>query len=138
MLLRSAILAGDDTSSLVLQLHSVYEVKKAEIDVATTQQIDSILAKLSNRTTVSALGGTAYETAKQSIFAAMPSTRKPEVEKIFSTIENAAGDVTAIKTNLFKIPEIGYEEVQKGTLTDVDMDNIQIEVCKIVEYYNIS
>lgn len=138
VLLRSAILAGDDTSSLVLQLHSVYEVKKAEIDVATTQQIDSILAKLSNRTTVSALGGTAYETAKQSIFAAMPSTRKPEVEKIFSTIENAAGDVTTIKTNLFKIPEIGYEEVQKGTLTDVDMDNIQIEVCKIVEYYNIS
>lgn len=138
LLLRNAIIAGDETSSLILQLQDIFENRKEEISPAISQEIEAILTKLADKTTISALGGTTYETSKQSIFSAMPATRRAEVEDLFSEIENAAGDNGKIKTNLLKIPDIWYEEVKKWTLTDVDMDNITKEVCKIVAYYNIS
>ena len=68
----------------------------------------------------------------------MPISRRAEIEDLFSEIENAAGDNAKIKTNLTKIPDIWNEEVKKWTLTEADMDNITKEVCKIVQYYNIS
>ena len=138
LLLRNAIIAGDETSSLILQINDIYENKKEEFSPTTKENLDKILQKLSDKTTISALGWTTYETSKQSIFAAMPTNRRAEIEDLFSEIENAAGDNAKIKTNLTKIPDIWNEEVKKWTLTEADRDNITKEVCKIVNYYNIS
>lgn len=138
LLLRNAIMAGDETSSLVLQLKDIYENRKEEISISIKQQLDTILSTLADKTTISALWGTTYETSKQSIFSAMPTSRRAEVEDLFLEIENAAGDNEKIKTNLLKIPDIWNEEVKKWALTEADMDYITKEVCKIVAYYNIS
>lgn len=138
LLIRNAIMAGDETSSLILQLKDIFENRKEEISPAVKLEIEAILSKLADKTTISALGGTTYETSKQSIFAAMPTSRRAEVEDLFSQIENAAGNNGIIKTNLLKIPDIWFEEVKKWTLTEADMDNITKEICKIVGYYEIS
>ncbi len=135
--LRNAVVGWDDTSSLVLQLKDVVENKKKEIDPLTLQQITNILQRLEDKTVVSAQWGSIYETARSSIIDYFPSSRKAEVAKIFEEIDNKSSDKALIKNDLNKVLDIAQEELTKWNFTTDDMQIIQSEICRIVNYHDI-
>lgn len=136
--LRNNVLAGDDTSALVLDLKSAYDQKRNDLSAQQQENIGLIIQKLSDATTISVLWWNTYEIAKGSILSTMPTARKAEVEGLFEQIENANGNQDLIRTNLNEIIIIGTDEYNKENLDQVDMDEVQKQVCKIINYYEIS
>ncbi len=72
------------------------------------------------------------------IISLFSTERKADVAKIFEDIDNAAGDKTEIKQLLDKITAIGVEELNKKKLETEDMNQLKLEICKIVSYYEIT
>jgi PKD repeat protein len=135
--IRNAVVEWDDTSSLVLQLKDVVENKNKEIDPLTLQQINAVLQRLEDKTVVSAQWGSIYETARTSIIDYFPANRKAEVAKIFEEIDNKSSDKALIKNNLNKVLDVAQAELKKWTFTTDDMQIIQSEVCRIINYHDI-
>jgi PKD repeat protein len=135
--LRNAIIAGDNTSSYVLQLKDILGQQQQNIDPATNEQLQNIITALSDTTVLSAIGGNDYEKARSAILGFIPSTRKTEVAKLFEEIDNANGNHALIKNNILKLFTIIDEEHSKKTIDDSDKEGITREICSIVVYYSI-
>lgn len=135
--LRNAIVAGDNTSSLVLQLKDVIENQQGNIDAMTQQQLWDIIASLEDKTTIGAQWWTTYAQSRSAIIDFFPTSRKSEVATLFEEIDNAAWDKAKIKNALYKVLDIWKEEADKGNMTEDDGRLLQQEICTIINYYEI-
>ncbi len=136
--LRNSVAEGDDTSSLVLSIKDILENKWDSIPWSIRSPIEELLARLENETTCSAEWCNTYKLSKMGIISLFSTERKADVAKIFEDIDNAAGDKTEIKQLLDKITAIGVEELNKKKLETEDMNQLKLEICKIVSYYEIT
>ncbi len=137
--LRNAIVARDDTSSIVLQTKDTLEQIWSNLSTESMTAIWAVLTRLENATTCSASPESCndYQSSKGGIIRLFPQARKEEIAKIFEELENSSQQTQRAQL-LEKIKAIGDEELKKWTLNTEDIEQLDAEICRIVIYYDIT
>ncbi|HPC34694.1 MAG TPA: hypothetical protein PLP73_03440, partial [Candidatus Absconditabacterales bacterium] len=117
------------------------------------KEIQRIVNELSDSTSISAMGGTEYDTAKKEILQILPSNLRVDVERLFSDFENVKGDTEQQLSQNDKRKSIlneiislisqkittNVEEQKPDEIVKDDMDSIIMpNICKIMNYYDIA
>jgi hypothetical protein len=140
-ILRKNLLDRNQTSANLVALENHIKTASIAIDVGQKNLLDSIISRLSNADTVSAMGGTEYDKAKAEIQAALPYNLRAEVSPKFAqfeaSVDNSDDEARYKKlSDIFAYIKANAESYQMD-VNDVD-GIILKELCKILEYYNLS
>jgi hypothetical protein len=138
--LRTSLLDKIQTSSNVVALQTHIKESSILIDQGQKELLESIITRLSNGDTISALGGNAYEQAKREILAILPHNLKIEVEPLFLQFEASAEhlDNDAKKEKLTAILSYIAANASAYQMDQNDIDGIILkEFCNILAYYEI-
>ena len=131
-----------------------YLLENAELGLSSLQKEDvqRVINELSDKTTISANGGTEYDIAKAEILWILPANLKLEVEKLFVDFDNSNGNEELWlsqndqrKENLTKILSTITQKISNNPnnqkpdeIARDDMDLIIMpNLCKIMAYYDI-
>lgn len=140
--LRKNLNSRNTTSSLVATIQNILDDWWVKLSPNQKELLDSILARLSNSDTIVSVWMNEFEKNKLEILAILPSSLRPEIERMFSSFEN--------NINVYD-PEQKYQELQNiqnvviekwqsmWWLDDKDIALvIQPSFCNIFGYYDIT
>ena len=85
--LRKNLLDKHQTSATLVALQTHIAESSIFIDAGQKELLDSIILRLSNSDTIAAMGGNAYEQARNEILALLPHNLRVEVEPMFVAFE---------------------------------------------------
>jgi hypothetical protein len=103
--------------------------------------LDSIITRLSNAETVSAMGGNTYEQAREEILTALPDNFKTEVARMFAQFEISADnlDTDGKKQQLTAILNYISQNADAYEVPRSDIDGFFLpQICRILSYYDIN
>jgi hypothetical protein len=140
-ILRKNLLDRNQTSANLVAIENHIRTTSIAVDAGQKSLLDSIISRLSNADTVSAMGGTEYDKAKAEIQAALPHNLRAEISPKFAqfeaSIDNSDDAVRYEKLSAIFAYIKANAEVYQMDVNDVD-GIILKELCKILEYYNLS
>ncbi|MDR2415698.1 MAG: hypothetical protein LBD75_03685 [Candidatus Peribacteria bacterium] len=140
-ILRKNLLDRNQTSANLVALENHMRTASIAVDAGQKSLLDSIISRLSNADTVSAMGGNEYDKAKAEIQAVLPYNLRAEVSSKFAQFE-ASIDNSDDEARYQKLSDIFtyIKENAEAYQMDVnDVDGIVLkELCKILEYYNLA
>ncbi len=113
--------------------------------------LDSVISRLSDKSTVAAEWGNVYLQAKADILAVLPTNLSVDVDALFATFENAVSDGTATsqqdkrKAILQSILDLIQKNaaavgqpVKENQIDPVDIDGTVLpNICKIMNFYSL-
>jgi hypothetical protein len=139
--LRKNLLDRNQTSANLVALENHLKTASIAVDAGQKSLLDSVISRLSNADTVSAMGGTAYDKAKAEIQAALPYNLRAEVSSKFAQFE-ASVDNSDDEARYNKLSDIfayikANAEAYQMDVNDVDGIVLK-ELCNILQYYNLS
>lgn len=139
--LRNGLVDKTDTSSAVVTIRDYITTTKPDLTTGQKADLDLILNQLSDKSTSAALGGNAYDNAKNQILSLLKENLRNDVQQIFTQIENAWGDKDKVKPLLEQILKTVGENSQAAGiadgLDDFDLNEINTNICDIVLYFQI-
>jgi hypothetical protein len=138
--LRKNLLDKNQTTATVVQIQNHIKETSIQIDQGQKELLESLLMRLSNGDTISALGGNAYEQARDEILALLPHNLKTEVEPMFASFEVQAErlDGEAKKKILTDILNYISKNAPAYSMDQNDIDGIILpQFCTILSYYDI-
>jgi hypothetical protein len=131
----------NQTSANVVSIQT--HIKETSIQITASQKdlLESIISRLSNAETISAMGGNEYDKAKAEIQAVTPYNLRVEVGPKFAQFELGADNLDD-EGKYNKLSEIfAYIKTNAGAY-DMDINDVdtivQKELCNILLYYNIA
>ncbi|HKL44223.1 MAG TPA: PKD domain-containing protein [Candidatus Absconditabacterales bacterium] len=151
--LQKGILDPIEIQSNVVAIQN-YLTTTEEINITDQQKEDlqRIINELGDETTISANGGTDYDTAKAEILGILPTNLRVDIEKLFIEFENAKGDkeqglsendqrksiLNKILTMISQKITNDIQNQKPDEITKDDMDMVIMpKFCQISEYYEI-
>jgi hypothetical protein len=138
--LRKNLLDKNQTTSTLVQIQNHIRDASILIDSGQNELLASIIARLSNSDTVAAMGGNAYEQAKNEILVLLPHNLKVDVEAMFAEFELQAEhlDNEAKKEKLNIILDYISKNISTYKMDPNDMNGVIIpQFCHILSYYSI-
>lgn len=139
--LRKSLLDKNQTSANVVAIQTHIKESSILIDENQKYILESILSRLANADTVSALGGNAYEQSREEILAALPHNLRIEVQQLFTQFELEAEnlDNTAKKERLSNILNYISNNATTYEIDPNDLDGIFLkEICNILTFYDLT
>jgi hypothetical protein len=139
--LRKNLLDKNQTSATVIAIQTHLTEAAIYIDQTQKDLLDSILIRLSNIDTISALGANEYDKAKMEILTMLPTNLKTEVESMFSQFELKAGnlDDEEKKTEINNILNHIRKNAEQYEISREDVDGFfLVKICEILNYYSIA
>jgi hypothetical protein len=140
-ILRKNLLDKNQTSANIVSLQNHIRDASIYLDEGQKNLLESIISRLANADTVSAMGGTAYDTAKAEIQTLLPHNLRVEIAPKFAqfelSIEHLDDDARYQKlSEIFSYIKANAEAYQMD-VNDVD-GIILKEFCTIIEYHKLS
>ena len=140
-ILRKNLLDKNQTSANVVGIQTHITETAILIDAEQKALLESIITRLSNADTVSALGGNEYEKAREAILTILPTGLSTLIREDFTQFENNSerldeeGKRESLNAIITLIASKGPEyEFQANDMTTF----IQPEFCKIFAFYDIA
>ncbi|MDD2536947.1 MAG: PKD domain-containing protein [Candidatus Absconditabacteria bacterium] len=140
-ILRKNLLDKNQTSANVVGIQTHITETAILIDAEQKALLESIITRLSNADTVSALGGNEYEKAREAILTILPTGLSTLIREEFTQFENNSerldeeGKRESLNAIITLIASKGPEyEFQANDMTTF----IQPEFCKIFAFYDIA
>ena len=138
--LRKNLLDKHQTSATLVALQTHIVESSIAIDAGQKELLDSIIARLSNSDTIAAMGGNAYEQARNEILALLPHNLRNEVEPMFVAFELQAErlDTEAKRQKLTDILNYISQNAGAYQMDQNDVNGFIVpEFCNILAYYDI-
>jgi hypothetical protein len=138
--LRKNLLDKHQTTANVVAIQSHVKENVIQLDQGQKDLLESILSRLANGDTISAMGGNAYTTAREEILATLPVNLRREVEPMFTQFEAEADrmDTEAKKKTLTTILNYIADNASTHHMSKNDIDGIILpQFCAILAFYEI-
>ena len=140
-ILRKNLLDRNQTTSNVIALENHISESPIYIDEGQKELLNSVISRLTNADTISAMGGTIYDQAKNEILATLPTNLRTEIEIMFTNFEAEADnlDNDGKKEKLTAILNHIANNADAHQIDRNDIDGIFLkEICRILDYYTIT
>lgn len=137
--LRDGLGDKEQTNSTILQLYDVLQKNPSAVTPQDRQDLERILAELSDGSVAAALGWNEYDTAKKDILLRFKGDAKEQIQGYFGEFEKyeGTGGKEERKKSLDAIIQLAKIEQEKGNLDEVDIAAITARLCDIIVYYDL-
>jgi hypothetical protein len=138
--LRKNLLDKNQTSATVIAIQTHITESAIYIDQEQKNLLDSIILRLSNIDTISALGGNEYDKAKMEILTLLPTNLKTDVERMFTSFELRVDNLTKDEKKIEINKILNYIAENAGNY-EVSAEDVNVfilrQICHILDYYDI-
>ena len=149
--LRDNLIDKNATKSNLVAVRDYWEKNTITLDTTQRATLESIFARLSDKSVVAAEWGWVYLQAKADILSILPTNLSVDVSALFNDFESIVSDATnsqqdqrktvlqSILTLIQKNANVAGQPVKENQIDTVDVDAVIVpNICKIMNFYNIA
>lgn len=150
--LRDGLVDQTATKSNLVAVKDYQTTNAIQLDPTQQSILDSVFAKLSDKSVVAALQGNEYQKAKAEILSILPTNLSVDVGALFNEFETVISDdinnsqqdkrkakLQDIMDLIKKNTAVAWQEVKTQQIDPLDVDTIILpNMCIIMKFYNIA
>ena len=149
--LRDNLIDKNVTRSNLVAVRDYWETNTITLDTTQRTTLESVFARLSDKSTVAAEWGGVYLQAKADILSILPTNLSVDVSALFNDFESIVSDANnsqqdqrkatlqSILTLIQKNANVAGQPVKENQIDTIDIEGVVIpSLCKIMSFYNIA